>query len=78
MDSSSEDAEAGIFGMKEYAYAFYFSTVTMVSVGFGDISPVNIYEVIICNIFMLIACGMFAHTINTIGVIAEGLGKKKR
>lgn len=31
----------------------------MVTVGFGDISPVNDREILLCIITMLIACGVF-------------------
>ena len=63
------------FGFKEYIYAYYYSVVTMVSVGYGDISPVNQNEVIMSILFMLITCGMFAFIINKIGQIIDGLNK---
>lgn len=43
----------------KFLHAYYFITVTMVTVGFGDISPVNNEEVLLCIVTMLIACGVF-------------------
>lgn len=38
-------------GYTEYIYAYYFATVTMVSVGYGDITPVNSTEVMMSIVF---------------------------
>ena len=69
--------EAHNLGFREYIYAYYYSVTTMVSVGYGDISPVNQTEVIFCVLFMLITCGMFAFIINKIGQIIEGLSTER-
>lgn len=39
----------------------------MVTVGYGDITPVNYIEIIYCIIVSLIASGLFAYCINQIG-----------
>lgn len=55
----------------QYLYACYFSTVTMITVGFGDILPMNPLEVLV-NIFtMLVSCGVYAYILNKIGTIFE-------
>jgi hypothetical protein len=38
--------------------------VTMATVGYGDTSPQNTEEMIICTIGMMIACGVFAYSVN--------------
>ena len=53
--------------------AYYFVVTTMITVGFGDISPVNEQEYLLCIITMLFTCGVFAFAINTIGVVFEDL-----
>lgn len=44
-------------------------TVTMITVGYGEIVPVSNIETIIAILSMLIACGVFAYTINAIRMI---------
>jgi hypothetical protein len=39
----------------------------MTTVGFGDITPVNSDEKIFCIFMMLLSCGVFAYTMNTMG-----------
>ena len=52
-----------------YIYSFYFSIVTMMTVGYGDIKPNNYLECSL-NIFLVIyGCGVFAYSINNIGAI---------
>ncbi|KAL4510548.1 hypothetical protein ABPG72_004702 [Tetrahymena utriculariae] len=55
----------------QYIYSYYFSTVTMITVGYGDISPHTIAEKILSIINMMIACGQFAYSVNSIGNIFE-------
>jgi hypothetical protein len=43
----------------------------MITVGFGDILPMNPMEVLV-NIFtMLVSCGVYAYILNKIGTIFE-------
>ena len=49
--------------------AYYFVIMTMCTVGYGDIVPVKPAETLLCILTMLFSCGVFAHVINTIGVI---------
>ena len=53
----------------KYITALYYVIVTMSTVGYGDISPKNNIEMLIGIGFILVACGNFAFTINSIGVI---------
>lgn len=43
----------------------------MISVGYGDITPVNELEMVTCIILMLFACGVFAFILNKVGVIID-------
>ncbi|EAR99219.2 cation channel family protein (macronuclear) [Tetrahymena thermophila SB210] len=54
---------------EEYLRAYYFTTVTMITVGYGDITPVNSKEYLLSILTMLIACGMFGYSLNSIGQI---------
>ncbi|EAS00305.2 cation channel family protein (macronuclear) [Tetrahymena thermophila SB210] len=60
----------------EYLYAFYYSSVTMITVGYGDITPQNSYEVLLCLFTLFIACCVFAYTVNSIGYIINEIQQK--
>ena len=53
----------------QYLNAYYFSTVTMITVGYGDIVPNCTFEMIYCILTMLMACGVYAYSLNAIGTI---------
>ena len=61
-----------------YLYSFYFIIITMNTVGYGDISPKNTYEVGFCIGFVIIGCMMFAYTLNCMGNIFHSFYKKER
>ena len=42
--------------------------MTMVTVGYGDVSAKNDLEVCVATIAMFISCGVFAFAINSIGI----------
>ena len=52
-----------------YIYSFYFSIVTMMTVGYGDITPSNYIECSFLIFIIIYGCGVFAYSINNIGNI---------
>lgn len=64
--------------MKRYIYSLYFSLVTMMTVGYGDITIQNETECVV-NIFMIIyGCVVFAYTISDIGVIFKEMYQEEK
>jgi hypothetical protein len=61
-----------------YLYSFYWSLATVITVGYGDISPKNDNEVIISSLAMLFGSGFFAYGINKIGAIFEKFEAKNK
>lgn len=52
-----------------YVYSIYWAITTMVTVGYGDISPTTPLEKIYAIFCMLLACGIFGYIMNRIGSI---------
>jgi hypothetical protein len=52
-----------------YINAMYFSIITMVSVGYGDITPINNSEKIYISVMTIFSSMNFAYVVNTIGSI---------
>ncbi|KAL4434894.1 hypothetical protein ABPG74_021233 [Tetrahymena malaccensis] len=62
---------------QQYLASYYFTTVTMITVGYGDFVPVNNREFAFCIFTMLVACGVFAYAVNQIGSIFENMSKQE-
>lgn len=67
---------AGFHPVKKYLYSIYWALITMMTVGYGDISPTNEGEIIICLITVIIGCVVYAYNINSIGIILKEMNKE--
>ncbi|EAR82605.2 cyclic nucleotide-binding domain protein (macronuclear) [Tetrahymena thermophila SB210] len=54
-----------------YNYSLYYSFITMITIGYGDIAPQNSHERIACIAFALTSSIIFSFSINTIGNIFQ-------
>ncbi|KAM3132212.1 hypothetical protein pb186bvf_015672 [Paramecium bursaria] len=61
----------------KYDASFYWATLTMVTVGYGDIVPVNYVEQIVASIIMFISTIIFAYSMNQIGIIVKNINDQK-
>lgn len=61
-----------------YMYSFYWSSVTVMTVGYGDISPVNNSEIIFTIIAVCVGCGVTAYVISSIGTIVSEFNKESQ
>lgn len=59
----------------KYLYSFYWSIATMMTVGYGDISPTNESEMIVCLISIILGCVVYAYNINSVGMILQNINK---
>ena len=60
----------------KYVFAFYYSIVTIVTVGYGDVTPSNTDERICSCFFILIGCITFGYCINCIGLIFSEISEE--
>ncbi|CAD8113839.1 unnamed protein product [Paramecium sonneborni] len=60
-----------------YINALYWGVTTMTTVGYGDISPLNPAERMLGIFLLLIACGGFAFTMNSIGFALQKISEKQ-
>lgn len=61
----------------QYAYSLYWASTTMLTVGYGDITPKNRYEVIFDIVAEFTSCLVFAYSVNKIWEIKQELNEKK-
>jgi len=57
----------------KYIFSLYWATTTMITVGYGDITPATPAEKVLAMITMIVAGGVFANTMNSINEILAGL-----
>lgn len=62
----------------QYMSAFYWATVTVMTVGYGDITPQNNLERIVCLFVILFGGMIFPYSINSIGSIIEDIRRDKK
>lgn len=62
----------------KYVNSLYWTITTLSTVGYGDITPQNTREKLVCMGVMLIGCGFFAYSINTFGYILGELSRRKK
>ena len=61
----------------QYLYSFYWAVVVMMTVGFGDIVPVNVIEMSFCIVAIFTGCGLFAYNLNKIGIILQKIYREE-
>lgn len=52
----------------QYIYSLYWSVTTIVTVGYGDITPQNEYEIVVTILIELSGSALFGYLINVIGM----------
>lgn len=55
----------------------YFSVITTLTVGYGDLTPQSAYEQIFVILVAMSLCGMLGYTISNIGEIYRSMNEKK-
>lgn len=61
--------------MVKYVHSLYYAVVTMVTVGYGDIVPQTVPEKMFAVMYIILACGVFAYSVNEIGSILRDMYK---
>jgi voltage-gated potassium channel Kch len=51
----------------KYIYSLYWAVTTIVTVGYGDITPQNEYEVVVTILIEVSGSALFGYLINVIG-----------
>ena len=60
-----------------YITAFYFTVTTLVTVGYGDITPYSVEEKALCIFLMLIGIVSFSFTTGTLASIITSIDSQE-
>lgn len=63
--------------LQRYIYSLYWAVTTIVTVGYGDIVPTNLTELIISIFVIIVGCGVFAYSVNSFGMIITDMERDK-
>ena len=61
----------------QYLYSFYWSVVTMMTVGYGDFVPQNSIETLYTTITIIFGCGVYGYYLNTVGILLQDIHKEE-
>jgi hypothetical protein len=59
--------------LDRYVAALYWSVMTLTSIGYGEMTPLNTTERVLCSIYMLLSGMMWTYVIGTVAAIATTL-----
>ncbi|KRX06513.1 hypothetical protein PPERSA_05126 [Pseudocohnilembus persalinus] len=63
--------------MDQYVACLYFAVITMITVGYGEITPQTRNERQFVIMATLISCGVFAYGVNKIGTIVQSMTQRE-
>lgn len=62
----------------KYLLSIYWALTTLVTVGYGDISPKNLYETVFCTFTLLCGTLVFGYCVNCVGFILQKKEKRHK
>ena len=60
----------------QYLYSIYWAVTTMMTVGYGDITPTNPSEILFAIVAIIVGCAVFGYNMNSIGMILQKIYKE--